>query len=138
MCGNERIRYAHIMVHPEFPRELHVGCVCAEKMSNDYVNPRKFETALKNARIRRNNFNKAQWRFNEAKKTYSKKYKGEYITIMQSHYGNWGIFFSNQKVWEHEGRRIQSFEEAEAIAFSIFEEYHTTREERELLFFCNQ
>lgn len=26
------------------------------------------------------------------KRTYSKKYKGEYITIMQSRYGNWGVF----------------------------------------------
>ena len=41
MCGNERIRFVHLMQHPDYPHELRVGCVCAEKMSDDYVNPRK-------------------------------------------------------------------------------------------------
>ncbi|MDD2958951.1 MAG: hypothetical protein PHE06_07960 [Lachnospiraceae bacterium] len=27
MCGNERIRFVHIMHHPEYSEELHVGCV---------------------------------------------------------------------------------------------------------------
>ncbi len=82
MCGNEKIRYVHIMRHPEFPDELHVGCVCAEKMADDYINPRKYETALRNKATRRKNFNKVEWRFNSLKNTYNKKYKGEYITIV--------------------------------------------------------
>ena len=90
--GNEKIRYAHVMVHPDYAEEIHVGCVCTEKMTDDYINPRKSEMALKNRNSRKNNFNRAQWNFNATKKTYSKKYKGEYITIMQSRYGNWGVF----------------------------------------------
>ena len=39
MCGNEKIRYVHIMKHPEVHGELHVGCICASKMTDDYVNP---------------------------------------------------------------------------------------------------
>lgn len=47
MCGNERIRFVHLMQHPDYPHELRVGCVCAEKMSDDYVNPRKAEDTLR-------------------------------------------------------------------------------------------
>lgn len=138
MCGNEKIRYAHIMTHPEYPDEIHVGCICAEKMTDDYDTPRKRETAVRNRTMRKKNFNKVQWRFNREKRTYSKKYKGEYITIMQSRYGNWGVFFASQNIWEYDGKKIRSFEEAEHVAFSIFEEYHTTQEERELQFYLSQ
>ena len=98
MCGNEKIRYVHVMKHTEYQEILHVGCVCAEKMSGDYENPRKREKTLRNKAIRRRNFNRVEWKFNASKKTYSKKYKGEYITILESKYGNWGVFFSNQKI----------------------------------------
>lgn len=46
MCSNEKIRFVHVMTHPDFQGELHVGCVCAEKMSEDYVNPRNIETYI--------------------------------------------------------------------------------------------
>ena len=137
MCGNEKIRYAHVMSHPDYPDEIYVGCVCAEKMTGDYVNPRRCENELRNRAQRRKNFKKAQWRFNPAKGTYSKKYKGEYITIMQSRYGGWGVFFAGQRVWEFDGKKIHSFEEAENIAFYIFEKYHTTQEEREAEYYRN-
>jgi hypothetical protein len=46
MCGTP-IRYVHTMRHHDHER-LGVGCVCAEKMSDDYVGPRKRERELKN------------------------------------------------------------------------------------------
>ena len=137
MCGNEKIRYVHVMKHPEYPETLHVGCICSEKMSEDYENPRKCEIALRNKAIRRRNFNRTKWRFNPSKKTYSKKYKGEYITLLESKYGNWGVFFANQKIWDYDGNKILSFKFAEKVAFEIFEKYHTTQEEREAFFFMN-
>ena len=56
MCGNEKIRYAHVMIHPEYPDEIHVGCICAEKMTDDYDTPRKRETAVRNRTIRKKKF----------------------------------------------------------------------------------
>lgn len=132
MCGNESIRYAHIMTHPDFDGEIRVGCVCAEKMTDDYVNPRKRETTLKNRLKRQKSFNKVSWKFNPSRGTYSKKYKGEYITIMKSRYGNWGIFFAGYRIWDYEGRKIFSKEDAEKVAFLVFEKYHTTKEERNI------
>ena len=53
MCGNERVRYVHIMAHTDYSERLNVGCVCAEKMADDYVNPRRRERALRNAAAKR-------------------------------------------------------------------------------------
>jgi len=46
MCGNERVRYIHLMSHPAY-QSLRVGRVCAEKMQNDYVGPRQREQEFK-------------------------------------------------------------------------------------------
>ena len=138
MCGHEKLRFVHIMEHPEYPGTLRVGCVCAEKMSDDYVSPRKAEDTLRNRAIRRRNFLSKEWNFNPVKQTYSKKYKGEYITIKKSQYGNWGIFFAGNNVWKYNGRSIRSFGDAEKIAFNVFEQYHTTQEEREMQYWLSQ
>lgn len=138
MCGQEKIRFVHIMRHPEYPYELRVGCICAEKMSDDYVNPRRAEDSLRNRALRRKNFDKTTWNYNPRKNTYSKKYKGEYITIMQSRYGNWGIFFAENRIWDYNGRKIRSMEDANRVAFEIFEQYHTTQEERDRRFWREQ
>lgn len=97
MCNNEKIRYVHVMKHSEYKELLRVGCNCAEKMSEDYENPCKRETDLKNKAVRRRNFNRKEWNFNSAKGTYSKKYKGEYITIKEGKFGGWGVFFAGRR-----------------------------------------
>lgn len=130
MCGNEKIRYVHIMRHPEYDRELRVGCVCAEKMSGDYETPREMERLLKRKASRRRNFNRVEWVFNPSKKTYSKKYKGQYITLIESKYGNWGIYFADKRIWSYREKKILTFKLAEELAFEIFDKYHTTKEER--------
>jgi hypothetical protein len=48
MCGNEKIRYVHIVEHAEVGEEFRVGCTCAEKMTNDYLNPQRRERELRN------------------------------------------------------------------------------------------
>ncbi len=46
MCGQENLRYIHIMRHDEHEREVRVGCICAGKMEGDYVNPKEREAKL--------------------------------------------------------------------------------------------
>lgn len=53
MCGKEHIRYVHVMSHPDYAAHLNVGCICAEKMSNDYVNPKRRERKLRAAAAKR-------------------------------------------------------------------------------------
>lgn len=62
MCGNEKIRYVHIVAHSEVAEEFRVGCTCAEKMTNDYLNPAKREKELKNKANRRINWTKREWK----------------------------------------------------------------------------
>ena len=62
MCGNERIRYVHVMSHPFFPDELNVGCICAGKMTCDFSTPRLKEKELRNRCKRRKNLLVRTWR----------------------------------------------------------------------------
>lgn len=58
MCGNEKIRYVHIVEHAEVGEAFRVGCTCAVKMTNDYLNPERRERELRNRANRRINWSK--------------------------------------------------------------------------------
>lgn len=62
MCSNEKIRYVHIMEHPNYPRPLRVGCVCSGKMSGDYQGARQREVKLSNRAKRRVKWLQRTWR----------------------------------------------------------------------------
>ncbi|MCC8360613.1 hypothetical protein [Salinimicrobium sediminilitoris] len=62
MCNNERIRFVHVVSHKAFSQELKVGCVCAEKMTSDYVNPKKQEQRLRHKAQRRINWLRKEWK----------------------------------------------------------------------------
>ena len=72
MCGNEKIRYVHVVYHREINEEYRVGCVCAEKMTNDYVNPKLREKELRNRTNRRINWTKKPWKVNKNGNFYLK------------------------------------------------------------------
>jgi len=38
MCGQEGVRYFHVMEHPSYNEYLRVGYRCSEKMEDDYIN----------------------------------------------------------------------------------------------------
>lgn len=62
MCETQAIRYVHSMHHPEYPAGLNVGCVCAEKMSDDYEGPRRREKALRSAASRKKRWLARTWK----------------------------------------------------------------------------
>uniref|UniRef100_UPI003217519A hypothetical protein n=1 Tax=uncultured Draconibacterium sp. TaxID=1573823 RepID=UPI003217519A len=62
MCGQPKIRYVHIVTHNEVEEEFRVGCNCAEKMTNDYLNPQKRERELRNKSNRRINWLNKNWK----------------------------------------------------------------------------
>ena len=72
MCGNEKIRYVHIVHHPEIIEEYRVGCICAEKMTNDYSNPRQKENELRNRTNRLLTWTKKTWKINKNDNYYIK------------------------------------------------------------------
>ena len=62
MCGNEKIRYVHVVEHSEVSSEFRVGCSCAGKMTEDYVNPARREKEIRNRSSRLLNWTKKQWK----------------------------------------------------------------------------
>lgn len=62
MCESVEIRYVHFMEHSEYPETLGVGCICAEHMESDYVNPRLREKRLKSKARRRRSWSEREWR----------------------------------------------------------------------------
>ena len=47
MCGNEKVRYVHVMSHPAYGT-LRVGCVCAEKMQGEEIHGKAAPKAPQN------------------------------------------------------------------------------------------
>lgn len=72
MCGNEKIRYVHIVEHSEVEDEFRVGCVCAENMTNDYYNPGKRERQLRNRASRLKNWHNRKWKLSYKGNSYLK------------------------------------------------------------------
>ena len=130
MCGNEKIRYVHIMTHPEYRGELRVGCDCACKMTDDYENPEARERDLKNRVQRKKNFMKKEWRQVVRSGNFTLKYKGENITIMRSKYGTgWGVCYAGEWRWNYHGKKISDFDTARLVAFNLFDEMYNSRSE---------
>lgn len=127
MCGKERIRYVHILSHPDYG-EIRVGCDCASRMLDDYVNPQQREKDLKNRMNRRRSFLRQSWQYKVSTGNYSLRYKGEYITIMKSKYGpGWGVIFQNKSCWEYNGRKINDVQTAKLVAFDLFDALHVVQ-----------
>lgn len=128
MCGKEKIRYVHLLKHPDYEGEFRVGCDCASKMMRDYVTPQERERNLKNRVNRKKNFMKQEWYQKPDTGNYTIRYKGEQITIMKSKFGSgWGVIFKGKQKWEYHGKKISDFGTAKTVAFNLFDELHESR-----------
>jgi hypothetical protein len=65
MCGNERVRFVHVMAHPELVNRLHVGCNCARNLSGDSTGPREREASLRGRDKSRSRWLTRKWRISE-------------------------------------------------------------------------
>lgn len=74
MCGKEEIRYVHTMYHPEVEDYFRVGCVCAEKMTNDYITAKKQLTDMK----KRNTWMTTNWKKVDLNEYEEKSFNGKY------------------------------------------------------------
>jgi hypothetical protein len=63
MCGYPEVRFVHTMQHPDHPKELRVGCVCAGHMEEDYEAAQRRERSARNTARRRANYmrRRAKW-----------------------------------------------------------------------------
>lgn len=121
MCGNEKIRYVHVLEHKEVDDEFRVGCVCAEKMTNDYINPRQRENELRNRSNRRKTWIKRKWKLS--------KNGNLYLTVDERHIVIYREKKSNKykvKIGNVFGKKqFDSLEEAKVAAFNGVEYYRS-------------
>jgi hypothetical protein len=89
MCEVQHIRYVHTMTHPDYVTELNVGCVCAEKMEDDYVGPRLREKALRSAAGRKKRWLTRKWQRSARGNAYINT-DGFNITVYSNRDGTWG------------------------------------------------
>lgn len=89
MCGQERIRYVHRMKHAD-GQSLSVGCVCAEKMTDDYVGPREREGYLRKRTARRGKWLTRKWRTSWPAGNLFLNIGGQNIGVHATKFGKWG------------------------------------------------
>jgi hypothetical protein len=89
MCGNEKIRYVHIMAHPNLDEQFNVGCVCAEKMSGDYEGPKQREAELRNRAARRTRWLQRKWRVSVKGNSFL-NIDGYNLVVYPTKTGRWG------------------------------------------------
>jgi len=102
MCGKEEVRYLHHMEHSNFEDTLSVGCVCAEKLEDDYVSldgkskAKKRESSLKNAASRRTRWLTLRgWKKSKKGNVYVTK--GSYIITVFSQYSGFKYVLNKQR-----------------------------------------
>lgn len=99
MCEVKDIRYVHHMQHPKYSGTLGVGCICAENMEQDYVNPRLREHRLKNLAQRRKNWLTRKWKVSRHGNPYLNT-DGFNITIFPHRDGSWGGKIQDRRTGE--------------------------------------
>lgn len=123
--GNEKIRYVHIMEHPDLDENFEVGCVCAEKMSGDYEGPKRREAKLRNRAVRRTRWLQRKWRVSA---------KGNSFLNVDGH--NLGVHPTKTKRW---GYRIDSRFSAKTYAskdeakLALFDDFWAATQDDERL-----
>lgn len=94
-CGHEQIRYVHILYHTDYKCRIKVGCVCAEHLSSDYINPKKREKYLRNRAIRRSRFVENRWLISK-KGNFFRSYHGYNVVIFLSSDNEYKIKIDNK------------------------------------------
>lgn len=130
MCGNEKIRYVHVMEHPGVEDRLDVGCVCAEKMTEDYVGPKKRETRLRNRAARRSRWLQRRWRVS-AKGNSFLNLQGHNLVAYPTKTRRWGY-----RMDDHFGSRTYATEAQAKLA--LFDDFWQRTQENDELWATEQ
>lgn len=124
-CHHEQIRFVHILHHPNHPNPLRVGCICAERLTNDSITPKKREQALRKRAERRKRWLKRNWIWSQKGNLYlaftdRETHEKHCVGIMprEDYY----------KVWIDEDRGTLQYPTQELAQLKIFEVLERRRE----------
>lgn len=121
MCETRIIRYVHYMTHPDYEGILGVGCVCAERMEENYTAPKERENQLRQKAQRL-----AKW----MKRTWKQSAKGNpFINHMRFHVvlyrspNGWAYRITNRETNEIRSKSgFRTEDRAKQSSFDCFEE----------------
>lgn len=124
MCGT-RIRFVHLITHIEVADTYHVGCDCAESLTQDYVNPKRFENEFKQ-------YKKALSKFLKLAFTRSKKgnsiflnYRNACFIILELANGKFkGSIIIKDADSEKSYKGSKEFDERQALKKTMFHWYY--------------
>ncbi|MEA2898149.1 MAG: hypothetical protein QOJ84_3764 [Bradyrhizobium sp.] len=118
MCETQEIRYVHTMHHPDYLTELGVGCICAERMEDDYLRPRQREKALRSAAGRKKRWLSRAWKVSARGNPFINT-DGFNITIFHNADDSWGGRIEERETGRSvvSKRKYQSEDAAKLAAF---------------------
>jgi hypothetical protein len=119
-CGKENIRYVHVMKHPEYPKLLRVGSICAGHMEDNSDAPKERERKVTNRQNLKMNFLSKDWKYSKNDNQYL-MYNGKCITIMKSKYNSseYGIMYDEKYYSEYNRMKFKNLTDAKFAAFEI-------------------
>ena len=117
MCESQTIRYVHHMEHPEYPRVLQVGCVCAGNMEGSLSASRVREASMRSRAEKRNRWLSRAWKVS-AKGNPHIKAEGYRVTVYPRGQG-WAFTLApvDGSTVLHARRSYQSTSAAKLAAF---------------------
>jgi hypothetical protein len=83
VCGHYPIRFVHVLLHDEWSGQIEAGCVCAEKLTGDYISHKDHERDLRRRAAARANWLKRRWRIS-AKGNKWLNVDGHHVTVFLS------------------------------------------------------
>lgn len=117
MCESQTIRYVHYMQHPNYPRILEVGCVCAGHMEGDIAAARTREASMKSRTGKRKRWITRRWRIS-AKGNPWIRADGFRVTVYRRGTG-WAVTVSSEdnNFVKYGGRIYETKDQAKLAAF---------------------
>lgn len=89
MCESQEIRFTHTMQHPDYPKLLTVGCICAGNMEQDLVRASERDRKMRKRADAYKRLGKLKWKESHSGNPYI-KYHG-FITSVFEEKGCFGI-----------------------------------------------
>ena len=119
LCGCTKVRYVHVMTHPDYFEDVSVGCICAGIMEGDILAAKNRERLLRNRSKRKRSFPRRKWK--QTANGWSLTYHGEQILIGRSRHNpeRLGVKYNGQCVWTYKGTPITDFLSAAYAAFNL-------------------
>ena len=119
LCGCRKVRFVHVMRHPDYFEDVAVGCICAGVMEGDILAARERERLMRNRSKRKRSFPGRKWE--QTSHGWRLTYHGEQILIGRSRRNpkHLGVKCRGKCIWTYKGKPIRNFLSAAYAAFNL-------------------